>query len=109
MKSLLIFLFICVIAPRYSFSYPDVIVYNRVAGMRAQGRVTYPGCRPGIFDIGFNEYFTERRGGCLITSIVAHLYNNTVNIEADEYSSSGTSYSLFDIRKEGERYIIKRL
>lgn len=83
-----------------AFGYPMVRVDQLVPEWTAHGRVTYPGCNPGSFILKFGESFTEWREGCLITSIIAFLENGTYATRARSYTSSGTSFSLFEIVAE---------
>ena len=89
-------------------SYPDFHIINSTP-YAASGSVKYAACSTDSWttkDLPAGGAWSHSRGVCLITSV-----NATVNgIDADSYSSSGTSYSQFAIIvKAGGGYAVTRV
>lgn len=81
-------------------------------GWSATGRTSYAACSSGGFEVEFGAYFTEYRGGCLLTEIEAVLHNSEEDrsIRVQPYYSTGTSSSQFEIVEEGaENFCIRRV
>lgn len=80
-----------------ALAYPNTRIDQRIPGWKANGRVTYAGCRPGDYTVNFGDTHTEWRGACLITEVSATLFKDGQSVRAKPYWSSGTSYSQYEI------------
>ncbi|MCK6076695.1 hypothetical protein [Paenibacillus silvae] len=84
-------------------SYPLVRIYNSTS-YNASGKVEYASifCRDDNYYVQRDETWeASSRGVCLVTKITATVRTPYGNIEAEPYTSSGTSYSQFAIIQVG--------
>lgn len=96
--------------PVNTYSYPDVRIDHLVPGYKASGRTSYALCHSGDYELEFGKSHMEWRGICLLTEITAILKNETHNIRAKSYLSSGTSYSQFEIVQIGtDEFEVRRV
>ncbi|WFR63759.1 hypothetical protein P9222_05675 [Paenibacillus amylolyticus] len=93
-------------------SYPPVRIYNSTS-FTATGRVEYASlfCSDDNYAVQREETWqASSRGACLVTRITATVRTPSGNIEAEPYTSSGTSYSQFAIIQVGpNRFQVTRV
>lgn len=90
--------------------YPAVRVDQTVAGWTANVRTSYAMCHSGDFKLNYGEFHVEPRGYCLLTHVAARMFNGNKSISALPYTSTGTSYSHFEIVKGGPRgFCVRRI
>ncbi|MFB9326637.1 hypothetical protein ACFFSY_12000 [Paenibacillus aurantiacus] len=79
----------------------------------AFGRIEYASifCSDDTYSVGGGNTFTAPgRGVCLLTKITATVVTPSGNIEAEPYTSSGTSFSQFAIIQVGvNRFQVTRI
>ncbi|WP_339238833.1 hypothetical protein MKX40_30370 [Paenibacillus sp. FSL R5-0517] len=93
-------------------SYPLVRIYNSTS-FNASGKVEYASlfCSDDNYVVQRDETWqASSRGVCLVTRITATVRTPSGNIEAEPYTSSGTSYSQFAIIQVGpNRFQVTRV
>ncbi|MFF2910310.1 hypothetical protein [Paenibacillus sp. NPDC057934] len=83
--------------------YDPVQIYNSTS-FNASGKVEYASifCSDDNYSVQRDETWTaSSRGVCLVTQISATVKTPSGNIQAEPYTSSGTSYSRFAIIQVG--------
>jgi len=83
--------------------YDPVQIFNSTS-FNAFGRVEYASifCSDDNYDVQRDETWrASSRGVCLVTRITATVKTPSGNIQAEPYTSSGTSYSQFAIIQVG--------
>ncbi|MBP1994674.1 hypothetical protein [Paenibacillus eucommiae] len=92
--------------------YDPVQIFNSTS-FNAFGRVEYASifCSDDNYNVQRDETWrASSRGVCLVTRITATVRTPSGNIEAEPYTSSGTSYSQFAIIQVGvNRFQVTRV
>lgn len=89
--------------------YPYVHVTNSTP-YKCTGKVKYAACESDEYTVEPGKtWIADSRGLCLLTAVGAMVHTSDGQVRADDYTSSGTSYSRFLIGQMGDGYIVTRV